>query len=35
LYFRTQLRTEYDSDPGGEGVDEFDNNLSLGLRYAF
>ncbi len=35
LYFRAQLRTEYDSDPGGEDVDEFDNNLSLGLRYTF
>ena len=35
LGIRLSLRTEFDSDPGAEDVDKFDNTLTLGLRYSF
>lgn len=35
LSLRINIKTEYDSDPGQENVDKWDNLLQTGLRYQF
>ncbi len=35
ISIRMSLLTQYDSDPGAEDIDKFDNTLTLGLRYSF
>ena len=32
---RLHLRTEYDSDPGAEDADNWDNTLTAGVRWGF